>query len=63
MLYVIKEKLAERGWDVFALQPGEAASLCQDDYEKWVGTHANGGTSGTQLGDGSWDFFTSLTHL
>lgn len=52
-----KEKPDER------LQPGEAASLCQYDYEKWVGTHANGGTAGTQLGDSPWDCFTSFTHL
>lgn len=45
-----KEQPGERGWDACAPQPAEAASLCQDDYEKWVGTHANGGTAGTQLG-------------
>lgn len=58
-----KEKPDERGWDLCAPQPDEAASLCQHDYEKWVGTHANGGTAGTQLGDGPWDCFTSVTHL
>lgn len=49
---VLKNSLMKQDGMRVHISWGEAASLCQSDYEKWVGTHANGGTAGTQLGDG-----------
>lgn len=46
-----------------ALQPGKAVSLCLYNYEKWVGTHSNGGTAGAQLGNSPWECITSLANL